>query len=139
QSQRILIEDQRADYFVVTQQFNNIIEFLTMKKNINMLSYRLILHDLENPNNAFHSLHETFASLDSNSREEVIQGYRAMLAEGKIITLEDNQKYPMYDYLETAQYDEKSILKNLKISRQEFSDFINVEFTSYNARLSAYV
>src|SRR5690606_1733586 len=49
QSQRVLIEDKQTDYFVVTQQFNNIIEFLTMKKNVNMLSYKLILHDLEYP------------------------------------------------------------------------------------------
>src|SRR5690554_611275 len=99
QSQRLVIEDKQADYFVVTQQFNNIIEFLTMKKNVNMLSYKLVLHDLENPEDAFNSSHETFASLDSNDRREVIQGFRNMLAEGKIITPEDNQKYPMFDYL----------------------------------------
>src|SRR5690606_29347292 len=139
QSQRVVIEDKQTDYFVVTQQFNNIIEFLTMKKNVNMLSYKLILHDLENPEEAFHASAETFASLDSSGRSEVIEGYRSMLAEGKIITPEDNQKHPLFDYLQAAQYDEGTILKNLEISRQEFSDFVNIEYTSHNPHLSVYV
>ena len=139
QSQRVLIEDKQTDYFVVTQQFNNIIEFLTMKKNVNMLSYKLILHDLENTEDAFHSSPETFASLDSNARREVIQAYRAMLAEGKIITPEDNETYPLYDYLQSVGYDESTILNNLEISRQEFSDFVNIQYTSNNPHLSVYV
>jgi len=139
QSQRVLVEDKQTDYFVVTQQFNNIIEFLTMKKNINILSYKLILHDLENPGDAFSSATDVFAQLDSNSRGEIIQSYRNMLAEGRIITPEDNQKYPMFDYLQQVQYDEGTILKNLEISREEFSDFVNIQYTSNDPHLSVYV
>src|SRR5690606_36163957 len=139
QSQRVLVEDKQTDYFVVTQQFNNIIEFLTMKKNINILSYKLILHDLENPGDTFSSATDVFAQLDSNSRGEVIQSYRNMLAEGRIITPEDNQKYPLFDYLQQVQYDEGTILKNLEISREEFSDFVNIQYTSNDPHLSVYV
>lgn len=139
QSQRVLVEDKQTDYFVVTQQFNNIIEFLTMKKNINILSYKLILHDLENPGDAFSSATDVFAQLDSNSRGEIIQSYRNMLAEGRIITPEDNQKYPLFDYLQQVQYDEGTILKNLEISREEFSDFVNIQYTSNDPHLSVYV
>lgn len=139
QSQRVLVEDKQTDYFVVTQQFNNIIEFLTMKKNINILSYKLILHDLENPGDAFSSATDVFAQLDSNLRGEIIQSYRNMLAEGRIITPEDNQKYPLFDYLQQVQYDEGTILKNLEISREEFSDFVNIQYTSNDPHLSVYV
>src|SRR4051794_20995654 len=48
-SQRALGSNQ-MDYFAINQQFENIIEFLKMKKNLNSLSFKLVLHDLENPN-----------------------------------------------------------------------------------------
>src|SRR5690606_31399315 len=38
-----------SDYFMQSQQFGNIMEMMTMKKMMSLLSYNLILHDLENP------------------------------------------------------------------------------------------
>lgn len=139
QSQRVVLEDKQMDYFAMGQQFNNIIEYLTMKKNINVLSYKLILHDLENPENAFNEIPESLALLDSAERQTIIDEYKAFLAEGKIITPEDNKKYQLFDYLQYMQYGEKTILEQLEISRKEFSDFITIEYISNNPYLSVYV
>src|SRR5690606_5693912 len=118
QSQRIMLEDRQIDYFAMQQQFNNIIDFLTMKKNINLLSYKLILHDLENPDNAFNEWPEPLNSLDSVRLAEVINEYKTFLVEEKLITPEDNKKYLLFDYLQLMGYGEGSILDQLEVSRK---------------------
>jgi len=139
QSQRIMLEDRQIDYFAMQQQFNNIIDFLTMKKNINLLSYKLILHDLENPDNAFNELPEPLNSLDSVSLAEVINEYKTFLVEEKLITPEDNKKYLLFDYLQLMGYGEGSILDQLEVSRKGESDFIKIDYISNNPYLSVYV
>jgi succinoglycan biosynthesis transport protein ExoP len=139
QSQRIQLEEKQMDYFALNQQFNSIIEFLMMKKSISSLSYKLILHDFENPEIAFSRWPESFRELDSISRREVIDSYKSFLSQGKIITPEDNHKYPLFDFLEHMQYNDLALLKRLEITRKEYSDFINIEFTSENPHLSVFV
>lgn len=139
QSQRLILQDRQLDYSGVNQQFNNIINTLTLKKNINLLSYKLILHDLENQDNAFNELPESLNTLDSNSIAAVIQEYKAFLIEERIITPEDNKEYQLYDYLQLMDYGEKAIMDQLEVSRKENSDFVQIVYLSDNPYLSVYV
>src|SRR5690554_1360885 len=138
-SQQSIGGGSQMDYFALNQQFTNIIEFLEMKKNLNTISYKLILHDLENPTDAFHSFPEELAALDSSKRNEIISEYKKFLAEKRIITPDDNGKYALYDYLQLMGYGEGNIKQQLEITRKDNSDFIQVEFVSDNPYLSAYV
>lgn len=139
QSQRVVLEDRQMDYYAMRQQFSNIVDFLMMKKNINLLSYKLILHDLENPDNAFNELPESLSSLDSIGLAAVIKEYKTFLSEGKIITPEDNKQYQLFDYLQLMGYGESFIVDQLEITRKGESDFIQVDYTSNNPYLSVYV
>src|SRR5690554_3067792 len=139
QSQQIIVGNTQMDYFATQQQFENIIEFLKMKKNINQLSYKLMLHDLENPDDSFNKISEEIAVLNSVDRQAIIDEYKRFLAEGKIITPEDNQKYKLFDYLESMEYGEKTLIKQLEITRKDDSDFIQIEYLSNNPYLSVYV
>src|SRR5690606_14799599 len=127
------------DFRLVNQRFSNIIESLLIKKNLNQLSYKLILHDLENPENAFHDLPEELALLDSTQKGTVATEYKKFLSEGKIITPEDNQEYALFDYIQLAGYGEAVILDQLVIERKDNSDFIQIEYLSDNPYLSVYV
>ncbi len=139
QSQRIVLGSNQLDYYSINQQFDNIIEFLKMKKNINLLSYKLILHDLENPESAFNKLIDDIESMNSDERHEVINEYKAFLLEERIMTPDDNKKYKLFDYLKLMGYDEKSLNKELEISRKDNSDFIQIEYVSNSPYLSAYI
>src|SRR5690606_7181404 len=98
-SQQIIAGSNQMDYFAINQQFENIIEFLKMKKNINVLSYKLILHDLESATDRFNPLIKELASLDSADIKAVIGEYKKFMSEEKIITPEDNKgKFLLYDY-----------------------------------------
>lgn len=138
-SQQSLVGGSQMDYFALNQQFTNIIEYLEMKKNLNSISYKLILHDLENTEDVFQPLTEGLSILDSSQRKEVIDEYKRFLAEKKIITPDDNGNYLLYDYLQLMGYGEGAIAKQLEITRKDNSDFIQVEFISSNPYLSAYV
>src|SRR5690606_5228379 len=139
QSQRVVLQNAQPDYSRASQQFSNIISFLTMKKNINLLSFKLILHDLESPENAFSKFPESLSALDSNDRAFVIQEYKTFLTQERIITPDDNQEYPLYDYLQLMGYGEAAITDQLEVSRKENTDFIQIVYTSNNPYLSVYV
>lgn len=139
QSQRVVVGDKQMDYFATQQQFDNIIEFLKMKKNINLLSYKLMLHDLESPSDAFNKIDEEIAALSSDDLQAIIAQYKMFLVEGKIITPEDNQEYKLFDYLQSMQYGEKTIVEQLEITRKDNSDFIQIDYLSNNPYLSVYV
>lgn len=139
QSQRIVVGATQMDYFATQQQFDNIIEFLKMKKNINVLSYKLMLHDLENPDKPFNEINEEIAALSSADRQSIISEYKRLLAEGKIITPEDNKQYKLFDYVQAMQYGEQTIIDQLTIARKDNSDFIQIDYLSNNPYLSMYV
>lgn len=131
---------QNADFFKINQQFSNIIERMKMRKIMSILSYRLILHDLENPKEPFKKYSPKLDSLSSAEREEVIQLYRQKLLTKSVITIADNNgKFKLYDILGSMGYDKESIEKKLTIERPDNSDFINVTYVSDNPKLSAFV
>jgi len=138
-SQQISVGNNNLDYYTVNQQFENILSFLQLKKNISILSFKLMIHDIENPENSFSNINETLSSLDSSKRVEVVNAYKRLLSSESIITPEDNGVYPLFDYIKESGYDEKSLLKNLNISRQGGSDYVEVEFTSLDPYLSVFI
>jgi succinoglycan biosynthesis transport protein ExoP len=135
-----VISEQNVDFFSVSQQFNGIMEKIKMKKVINLLSYNLILHDLENPNTNFRKYSEKVDSLSKEDRAEVISIFKQKLANKSILALSDNKgKYKLYDIVGSMGYGEETLREKLEITHQDNSDFINIEFVSEDPELSAYV
>jgi succinoglycan biosynthesis transport protein ExoP len=131
---------QQADYFKMSQQFNNIIEKMKMRKIMSILSYNLILHDLENPSETFKPYSEKVDSLSTSDRKKVIELFRHNLAIKMPLSPADNKgKFKLYDIVRSMGYGEAELNKSLEISHPDNSDFINVKFVSNNPLLSAYV
>lgn len=136
-SREILSGDQ-LDYFRVSQQFGNIIELMRTKRVLNILSIQLVLHDLQDPSNAFTPLPEEIVSLSQRGLEEVISIFKEKQRNNAFITPMDNGKYPLFDWVRIMGYDEKSISENLAIYRYGESDFINIDYVSESPDLSAF-
>jgi len=135
-----VISDESVDLFKVNQQISGIMEKMTRKKSINLLSYNLILHDLEEPQKRFRKYSEKIDSLNWNQRKEVIALYKDKLASKSLLTLNDDKgKYKLNSIVESMGYGEEAIRKKLDVSHADNSDFITVEYTSENPDLSAYV
>lgn len=135
-----VITTENTDFFQISQQFNNIIEKFKMKRNINILSYNLMLHDLENPAKRFRKYSEKIDSLKKSDKQEVINLFKEKLITKSTLTLADNKgKYKLYDLAESMGYGEDALRKKIDISHVDNSDYINIEYVSENPDLSAYV
>nr|WP_121273066.1 Wzz/FepE/Etk N-terminal domain-containing protein [Pedobacter schmidteae] len=140
QSKQVASGNQNNDFFKISQQFSNIIERMKMRKMISILSYNLILHDLENPKESFKPYSKKVDSLSSAEKSEVIALYRQKLLNKEVITIGDNKgKYKLYDIIGSMKYHKEDIEKKLNVYRPENSDFINVDYVSENPDLSAFV
>ncbi|WP_316796925.1 lipopolysaccharide biosynthesis protein [Pedobacter agri] len=135
-----VISDQTVDFFQVSQQFNNIKEKLQMKKIIDILSYNLILHDLEQPKVAFRKPSDKLKELNAGQIAKLIEIYKKRLILKSVLTLEDNKgEFKLFDLIESMGYGEKSLRDKLSITHTDLSDYISIVFVSENAKLSAFV
>jgi succinoglycan biosynthesis transport protein ExoP len=130
----------QVDYFQMSQEFNNIIEKMKMRKIISILSYNLILHDLENPSGTFKPYSEKLDSVSAPERKKLIELYRRNLqAKVPLSPAENKGQFKLYDIINSMGYGEVALNKNLEIVHPDNSDFIDVKFVSNNPLLSAFV
>jgi polysaccharide biosynthesis transport protein len=135
-----VISNETVDFFKISQQFSSIMEKMEMKKTINILSYRLILHDLQAPQKKFKKYSDLLDSLNQQQKQEVILLYQQKLTSNSLLTLSDDYgPYKLYSIIESMDYGEEDLRKELDISHKDNSDLITVEYTSKNPELSAYV
>ena len=124
----------------INQQFTNIMDIMTMPKNMSILSYRLILHDLKNPTKPFQVQSDDMNALSAEQRQAAIYGFEERIAKKQVLTPFDNYddvKY--YNLVKSMGYDAATISKKISISHEDNSDFITVEFTSGNTFMSVFV
>lgn len=123
----------------INQQFTNIMDIMTMPKNMSILSYRLILHDLKNPQKPFKEQSDDVKALSAAERQEAIRLFEERLLKKQTLTPLDNYRIKLYNLVKSMGYDAVSIGKKLSITHENNSDFITVEYTSENTFLSVFV
>lgn len=123
----------------INQQFTNIMDIMTMPKNMSILSYRLILHDLKNPQKPFKTQSDDVKALSAADRQEAIRLFEERLIKKQVLTPLDNYRIKLYNLVKSMGYDATNLSKKLAISHENNSDFITVEFTSENTFLSVFV
>src|SRR5690606_22739033 len=131
--------EQNTDYYKLTQQFGNLLEMMRSKKRMTALSYLLILHDLENPEEAFREYPEEVKNFTFEQKNKLITEYRKRAEANALISVADNGEIKVFDILNAFGYDDASLSRGLDIYRNGESDFIKVVFTSESSRLSTYV
>jgi len=129
-----------SDYFKISQQFNNIMEKMKMRKIMSILSYNLIIHDLADPKSSFRPYSKKLDSLSASDRMELMLVYKKRLASKLAITPYDNAgKFKLYDILSSMGYDEASVNKKLNIYRPDNSDFVNISYSAETPLLAPYL
>jgi len=124
--------------FDVSTNFNNIIESMNSIPVLTLVSYRLVLHDLEND--------QTFREFSASAGdgmlddEEILKSkalFKERLDKFKTLNLFDPDDQLLFRILKGYAYDHESLAKNLKIQRLTASDFISIEYSSEDPFLSA--
>lgn len=131
-----------ADLYAADTKFSNVIETFKSPRVIGMISYKLLLHDLESPSSAWTKLTE---------KEKESKEYKAVVMDSVIAILNRKvqsnellrsdvpEQRDIMEFLKLYKYDFQNILNNLTVERVNKTDFLDVLFRSKNPYLSAFV
>ncbi|MBA2745583.1 MAG: hypothetical protein H0U44_05095, partial [Flavisolibacter sp.] len=122
-------------------KFSNVLVTFTSPSVISLLSYKLILHDLTNPN-------PYYALSDEDRKSDVYKAVNIDQAksvfEHKLSTMTPLTSYKpeekkLLEFLTLYGYDHKTLNKNLNVYRVGITDFLQIDFYGDHPELSAFV
>src|SRR3954471_22043256 len=139
-SDEIKVDKENFDFYEAETKFNNVTTTVTSPSVISLLSYNLILHDLENP--PFRQLNEeqkksdVYRHLDKEKAKAV---FRNKLETMTVLSSFKEDERKLLEFLRLYKYDYNSIVNNLSVYRLQRTDYFQIEFVSENPELSAFV
>jgi len=140
-SDEIKVGNENFSFYEADTKFNNAIVTATSPSVISLLSYTLILHDLQSP--------RPFTALNAEKKksglyQEMDQQKATSILENKLETMgiltsfkPDEKK--LLELIKLYGYDYKTIYNSLNVFRLQRTDYIQIEYTSPNPELSAFV
>lgn len=130
-------------------KFVNVIQTMSSPVVVNLLSYKLILHDLRPKTKPFKRFSDLVAKAESSGRptytlskeqlELLATKINEKLDNFELINPYDEKDKQIMSLLKLYRYDYNSLIKNLNINRVGVSDFINIEYKSHDPFFSAFV
>ncbi len=135
----VKLSETPATPFDVSTNFTNLIKSMNSVPVLNLVSYRLVIHDLEDekPFRVFDESKEKNIIIDEKATTKALALFKAKLAGMKPLNLYDPQDQLLFAVLKGYRYDVETLSKDLKIQRVENSDFISVDYFSESPFLSA--
>ncbi|WP_256013644.1 GumC family protein [Desertivirga xinjiangensis] len=122
----------------IEQGFSNMIQIVQMQQVLDMVSYKLILHDLESKN-PYRKPSKHLNELSAEEKRKAYTAFRTHYQNMQPLTLATPEEDKLNDILTSLDYDAESLKEKLRVYRVGQSDFITVEFESENPQLSAFV
>lgn len=133
-------EEESFNIYEIDMRFNNVIETFKSPKVMGMLSYKLLLHDLED-RHPFRKLTEEQKKKNEYvlvNQEEAKKLLRKKVSELELISPFDPDEKKVFDLIRLYGYDGAALEGKMSFARVEHSDFINIFFKSENPELSAF-
>ncbi|WP_026903390.1 exopolysaccharide transport family protein [Pedobacter glucosidilyticus] len=139
ETQRLLQSDNSNTHeSQVNQKFNNLMEIMRLKKTIDLVSYKLMIHDLKSKK-PFRKYSDIVSDLSEAEKVAAIKAFEKKYADNEPLLLWDKKQKKLEEMLVSMQYHEEALKKKLTIFRNNNSDFITITFDSENPDLSAFV
>ena len=141
-STRFTVSDQpngAVNYIQSEFKFGNLIENITSPKVVSLVSYHLLLHDLQSsaPFTVLNPKQEL--AVRDIDKQKIILNLSAHLDSLSILAPEDPNDQQILYLLGVYGYSEDAISSRLKVDRFQKTDYIDIEFRSENPMLSAFV
>ncbi|HEX5154978.1 MAG TPA: AAA family ATPase [Parafilimonas sp.] len=140
-SDEVKINDNN-NFFEADTKFNNAIVTFTSPTVMSLLSYGVILHDLENPDEAFRELSDEEKKSDVYSEvnlEHAKSVFASKLNSMSVLTSYKPDEKKLIEFLKLYGYDYNSLASALAVYRLERTDYIQIDYRSENPELSAFV
>lgn len=137
----VKLGNDNVDIFAADIKFNNVIVTLSSPTVISLLSYNLILHDLNSPR-PFRRLtpqkqqSSLYKNIDKAAAAKIFQDKLETMS---ILTSFKDEERDLQEFLALYGYDYKSLSSTLAIYRLQRTDYIEIDFVSENPELSAFV
>jgi len=122
----------------ISQEFSNLVEMMRTKKIMDLVSYKLIIHDLSGKK-PYRPKSGLIQELKSSNIDHALDVYQDKYNKKEGLNLWNSDENGMYSVLRSMGYDNEILRDKIRINRAGDSDFINIEFTSENPELSAFV
>jgi len=133
--------DEGLNIFEIDQRFKNVIETFKSPVVICMLSYDLMLHDLD-AKMPFTTLTAKEKSKPEYLHVNLDKARQILLqkkASKEILKAYDSEENKVYELIQLYQYDNESILDQLTVDRVQGTDYLNIIYKSQNPEMSAFV
>jgi succinoglycan biosynthesis transport protein ExoP len=140
-SDRIAIGDDNFDLYEAETKFNNAVVTITSQSVLNLLAYKLVLHDLESAS-PFRKLSESTKNdpvYKAVNKEQAKKVFAERSVSMKLLTSYKPEEKKLLEFMALYAYDYKSIIKKLNVYRLQKTDYIQIDFISENPELSAFV
>lgn len=132
--------------FYVKMGFENLIESIQSRRNINFLTFRLLLHDLypdslnnDPPFRRLQDMKDVDLDYSPEEIESMLNSLNTKLAMLEYSFDDPEEEMVFQDLAKALKYDHESILKyNLKVDRSGDTDNLKFEFESENPRLCVF-
>ncbi len=131
-----------ADLYAADTKFDNVIETFKSPRVIGMISYRLLLHDLENPGGRWHNLSEKEKEnkiYKDVKVDTVIKILNEKVSSNELLRSDIPRERNILEFLKLYKYDYYSLLEHLIIVRVNKTDYLDIVYRSENPYLSAWV
>jgi len=140
--QKVQIKSEETfNIFEIDFQFKNVIETFKSPVVLGMVSYKLMLHDLESEH-PYRTLTEEqkrtpqYIAVDQAKLRNTLRNKIALMAE---LSTNDPEERRMKDFIGLYGYDQLSLMKKFLIERVPGTDYLNIWFKSEHPELSSFV
>ncbi|WP_411273645.1 exopolysaccharide transport family protein [Daejeonella sp.] len=121
----------------IIQKHVNMAEVMRSKSMLNLVSYQIMLHDLTSK--PFKEKSPLLKQLNDHSIKHAAEILREKYAKKEGLNLRDTEQNRLYNVLQSMEYDDLSLKSSLSVYHPEDTDLINIEYSSPNPDLSAFV
>lgn len=141
-STRFTVSDQpngAVNYIQSEFKFGNVIEQISSPNVVSLVSYHLLLHDLQSSQPFTILKPKQSLEVDKVNRQAIILRLSAHLDSISVLSPAVEEDRGIMDLLNLYGYNIDAISSQLKVDRFQKTDYINIEYKSANAALSAFV
>ncbi|EOR94989.1 hypothetical protein ADIARSV_1860 [Arcticibacter svalbardensis MN12-7] len=122
----------------VSQAFANLMEVMRLKKILDQVSYKLIIHEISGKK-SFRAIPPELQNYNQQELKQILNTFEDKYNKTEGLNLWDAKQIKLYNILRAIGYDSESIKNKIKINRVGDSDFITVEVDTENPELSAFI
>jgi uncharacterized protein involved in exopolysaccharide biosynthesis/Mrp family chromosome partitioning ATPase len=121
----------------INQKFVNMVQVMQSKSMLDLVSYKLIIHDLTTK--PFREPSELLKTLNLEAKKHALSVFKEKYRKKEGLNLRNDDEEGLSRVLGSMGYDEISLKWDMLVYRAGTTDFIFIDFQSENSELSAFV